>query len=403
MAAEQSNGISHLETMSVPRVLIDGSIGEGGGQVLRNAIAYAAILRKELEIEKIRARRTQPGLKAQHMTGMQLVSHICGGNLTGDQLHSMSVRYTPSMGKQGEFNVEKTCVGDTKTAGSICLLLQAALPCALFGAGSPCNLILKGGTNATLAPQYDYFTHVFRPTLRDRLGIPDDVLEANLIRRGYYPRGGGEVHIKTKPWSKLIPPITLKDRGEVCDVYIRSFSAGKVPVYVAEKMAKSAKNTLKTAMSGIDPRLEVVFEKDAIGSGSGLIIVAKTSTGCVLAGSALGSPKKRAQDVGVAAANELILTLKEGGCVDEWLQDQLILFMALGDGVSEIVTGSLTLHTQTAISVAEQMSGATFEVSQMSPDFESSSEDGKEFYGQEGRIAGKHLIRCRGISFRFVP
>ena len=378
-------------------VFVDGSQGEGGGQVLRNSISYAVILKKSIQIDNIRAGRAKPGLASQHLTGLQLACQICGGRLEGDHLKSQRIRYNPDVTrKKGtKVSMDHCFTGDTKTAGSICLLLQAALPCALFGSTQETKLILKGGTNASMAPQYDYWAYVFLPTLQRCFQFPPMYIEAIVKKRGYFPRGGGEVTLTIQPWSKLLVPLKLTDRGDVSEIRIRSFVAGKVPTHVAEDMAKAATSVLRALYPSILPRVELVTEHDAVGSGSGILIVAKTTTGCLLAGSALGNPKKWAEHVGKEAANELTKTLEDGGCVDEWLQDQLILYMALASGTSEMLTGSLTLHTQTAIQIATKVCGATIEVAAI--DQHEQAETG-EGYGRDGRIPGRHLIRCIGVN-----
>lgn len=173
--------------VGVSRMLIDidGSKGEGGGQVLRNLISYANILGKEIHVFNIRAGRAKPGLKAQHVTSLQLASSVCGGTVTGDKMNSSEIYYLPSLTLseaaqeeprvfKGEINTAgdkmnlpsitrskaapedpRVFKGEIGTAGSIILLLQAALPCALLGPpGLPSRLLLKGGTNASMAPQY---------------------------------------------------------------------------------------------------------------------------------------------------------------------------------------------------------------------------------------------------------
>lgn len=378
----------------VDRTIIDGSYGEGGGQVLRNSISYATILSKSITILKIRTGRNKPGLQAQHMTGMRLCAEVCGGKLDGCELGSTEISYTPPDEGQPETKIEY--VGDTMTAGSICLILQAALPVALFSRRTPIGFILKGGTNASLAPQHDYWEKVFLPTLISACGFPLDLIEHRVVRRGYYPKGGGEARIEVEPWQEALPPIVLTERGELSKIRISSYYAGDVPWRVAEEIAMSAMKTLKKAGIGVDPDFEIVHHTEAIGSGCGILIVATTTTGCLLAGSALGALKKRASQVGQDAAEELISVLQAGGCVDEWLQDQLILFMALASGVSEILTSCLTLHTRTAIWTAEQLAGAKFEVERLEQT--TNYVDG-EGYGKDGCIPGKHLIRCTGINF----
>jgi RNA 3'-terminal phosphate cyclase (ATP) len=292
-------------------------------------------------------------------------------------------------------------IGDTKTAGSICLILQAALPVAMFARKNPTTLILKGGTNASMAPPYDYWERVFLPILVEKFNVPGGLIHHTITRRGYFPKGGGEVRITTSPLLRPLDPIFMTQRGTISEISIRSYCAGSIPLQVATEMADSAKKILRQKNILVHPRIDIVREANAIGDGSGILIVAKTTTGCLLAGSALGETKKRGHVVGREAAEELIETIEDGGCVDEWLQDQLILFMALAKGKSEILTGSLTLHTQTAIWVAQQLCGAVFEVERAAGDvvMRKDSSSVADAYGKDGRIPGKHLIRCSGIGY----
>lgn len=400
--------------------MIDGSRLEGGGQILRNAVSYGAVLGRAVEVRNVRAnRRPKPGLRPQHLTGMRLAADICGGHLRGDAIGSTEVGYEPPSSREKASEISKgvkdgegdrTFVGDTGTAGSICLLLQTALPCALFAAvrsfpPSAVDLELRGGTNASMAPQVDYLTDVFLPAATEGFGLPP--IDIHVERRGYFPRGGGIVRARIPPMTEKMRPIRLVERGRVADIRIRAFHAGKVPRWVAQKMADAAVKTLRIEAWGdadaalpsdFRPKVEVVEDKSAVGSGSGLILVARTGTGCLLAGSALGRPKVRAEKTGEEAARELASALKAGGCVDEWLQDQLVLFMALAGGESEVLTGCLTLHTQTAIGVAEELTGVSFEVERLEGDLKERS-GGDAKYGEAGRISGKHRIRCKGIGF----
>lgn len=282
--------------------------------------------------------------------------------------------------------------GDTLTAGSICLLLQAALPYALLG-GDAIRWVLKGGTNASMAPQYDYWEHIFLPTLTQSFHVPLGAIHPTVIRRGFFPKGGGEVHVQTTPIDGPLPPITLVDRGDVTQIWIRSFHSGKCPQKVAEQMAMAAKEYLEAHLCVPKISFDVIHEKEAVASGSGILVVATTTTNCRLGGSALGSPKISAQQVGIAAARELCSTIDDGGCVDEYLQDQLILYMALAQGHSEIITGSLTLHTQTAIWTAEQCCDAQFHIERIDDKKQDTDVDDK------GRIGGRHRILCKGIGY----
>jgi RNA 3'-terminal phosphate cyclase (ATP) len=375
-------------------IKLDGSYGEGGGQILRNAAAYAAILRKDLGIRNIRAGRSQPGLRRQHITGLQLLVDACGGTVEGLGVGSQEIVFrVPTCGARKSNSSEQSTIltGDTETAGSICLLLQAALPYALVGSDS-IQWVLKGGTNASMAPQFDYWELVFLPTLMRQLQLPLETVQPSVVRRGFFPKGGGEVHVSTKSTQGSLPSISLVERGDIAHVLIRSFHAGKCPRRVAERMASTAKDHLE-AQGTTNISVSIVYEEPAISSGSGILIIATTITSCRLAGSALGSPKVPPTQVGIEAAKELCATLEDGGCVDEYLQDQLVLYMALAEGTSEMITGSMTLHTRTAIWTAEQCCEARFQVDRLDGGDEEVSADAK------GRIAGRHRISCKGIGF----
>eukprot|EP00977_Amphora_coffeiformis_P024645 scaffold16508_cov133-Amphora_coffeaeformis.AAC.3 len=380
--------------MSTMYVALDGSYGEGGGQILRNSISYATLLCIPLQIHKIRAGRSQPGLKAQHIASLRLPCQLVTTTTTttttngqhgiksslleGDTLRSTSIAYTPPTttttpkDKTAEAaHVERHVSMEIGTAGSICLLLQAALPVALFGA-TPARLTLGGGTNASMAPQYDYWHKVFLPTLTSQCGLAPHAVTAQVIRRGYFPKGGGQVLVTvSKPLttSQTLRPVQLTERGEPVALRIRASHAGHQWTRPqAVQMARAARDFLQQHQPNllIDVSEEIVTEQHAVGNGMGILLITKTSTGCLLAGSALWDKKlDTPAKVGTAAAQELAQTWMDGGCVDEWLQDNLILYMALAEGTSRMITGSLTLHTETAIWVAEQLTEARFSVQRL--------------------------------------
>jgi RNA 3'-terminal phosphate cyclase (ATP) len=441
------NSTSHGITDYGKIVTIDGSFGEGGGQVLRNACAYAAILRTSIKIVNVRSGRPKPGLQRQHLVGLQLLEECCDGQakLVGGSLGSEEVQFLVSnhtsshpadrSGERGEnctnledsdgdltlgrsnanYNTKNRYTGDTKTAGSICLLLQAVLPLGLFSpprVGGNINtdddelfFILKGGTNATMAPQLDYFESIFLPTLKRCCRLDDEIINTRVLRRGFFPRGGGEVHVTVKPGRVQLPlpAIRLTERGTITEINIRAYSGGNCPRSVAKQLADSAKSYLLSSSSSdicwkaIDVTCNILHYDDALGSGSGIIIVAKTSSGCLLGGSAVGTPRVLLPETAQRAAVEILDAIGRDGignsCVDEHMQDQLVLYMALAEGVSEIYTACLTLHTQTAIWLAGQMCSARFEVTRLDKGIAKSDDK------TTGRIPGLHSIRCNGSSF----
>ncbi|KAM7318015.1 RNA 3'-terminal phosphate cyclase isoform X1 [Alexandromys fortis] len=360
--------------MEGQRVEVDGGIMEGGGQILRVSTALSCLLGLPLRVQKIRAGRSTPGLRPQHLSGLEMVRDLCDGHLEGAEIGSTEITFTPEKIRGGIHTA------DTKTAGSVCLLMQVSMPCVLFAA-SPSELRLKGGTNAEMAPQIDYTMLVFKPIV-EKFGFK---FNCDVKMRGYYPKGGGEVVVRMSP-VKQLDPINLTDRGSVTKIYGRAFVAGVLPLKVAKDMAAAAVRCIRKEIRDLYVNIQPLQEPrdQAFGNGSGIIIVAETSTGCLFAGSSLGKRGVNADKVGIEAAEMLLANLRHGGTVDEYLQDQLIIFMALANGISRIKTGPVTLHTQTAIHFAEQLAKAKFTVKKSEEE-----EDGSK---------DTYIIECEGIG-----
>lgn len=359
---------------------IDGSTLEGGGQVIRQSTALAAILRRPICVLHIRAGRDRPGLAAQHLTGINLVADLSGGQLAGNRLRSSEIKFVPGAVRAGEFRA------NIPSAGSLTLLMQVSLPPLVFAPGE--SLVrMQGGTNATMAPQIDYLQHVFLPSAA-RLGV---VAAASIVKRGFYPRGGGEVELRVTPQAAL-RAITALDRGVVVAVHVLAFTAGAVPRAVGPRMAAAAKKLFAWYFNGTDRPALVEQTEDvshcaaAVGDGTAIMCVARTSTGEVLAGSAIGEKGVAAEEVGRLAAQDLVNQCEAFGCVDEYLQDQLIVFMALAEGHSAVRAGPLSLHTQTAIHFAALMTGAAFRIEE-----EPAPQDARKM---------TYIIHCDGIGHR---
>ncbi|XP_076028064.1 RNA 3'-terminal phosphate cyclase [Genypterus blacodes] len=332
-------------------VEIDGSAMEGGGQILRVSAALSCITGSSIKINNIRAGRSTPGLRPQHLSGLQLVSDLCSGSLQGAEIGSGDISLSPGKISSGDHTA------DTHTAGSVSLLLQVALPCALF-ADAPSQLCLKGGTNAEMAPQIDYTVKVFKPIM-EKFGVHFD---CDVKMKGFYPKGGGEVVVTVNPVKELLP-VTMTERGNITKIHGRAFVAGILPYKLAKDMSSAAVRTIRKEIKELYINIQPVQEKEkASGSGNGIIIYAESSNGCLFAGSALGKKGVYADRVGIEAAEMLLRNIRQNGCVDEFLQDQLIIFMALAKGTSRIRTGAVTLHTQTAIHIAEQLTQAKFTI-----------------------------------------
>ncbi|XP_045777376.1 RNA 3'-terminal phosphate cyclase [Maniola jurtina] len=326
---------------------IDGSVLEGGGQILRISISLSAILGVPVRVINIRAGRSKPGLAAQHLKGIELVADMCQAKLRGASIGSTEIEFIPGKIKGGHY------VADTKTAGSISLLLQVALPCALF-ADSPVTLDLKGGTNADMAPQIDYMERVFRLALR-HFGADFNM---TILRRGYFPKGGGHVRVEVSPVRSL-RSINLTERGTVKEITGTSFVAGTLPIKLAYLMVDGARREL-----GCDAQIHCYQEDRQMAphNCNGIILSSTLSSGCVLGSDALGKRGVDATDVGRKAGEELRRALDSGACVDPHTQDQLILYMTLAEGRSVVRAGDVTLHTKTAIHIAQIIAKVQFSI-----------------------------------------
>ncbi|MGQ9787750.1 MAG: RNA 3'-terminal phosphate cyclase [Candidatus Hadarchaeaceae archaeon] len=332
---------------------IDGSMGEGGGAVLRTALALGAVIRQPIRIFNIRARRDKPGLQAQHLCGVETLVKIARGEARGAALNSTELTFIPGEIKGGRYRVE---IG---TAGSTTLVLQIIMPAAAFADG-PVDIEIRGGTDNPMAPPIDYFKNVTVPMLR-RMGYR---CEIDCLRRGHYPRGGGIVRARIEPVEQL-RAISLVSQGRVLRV-AGIAHAVRLPSRVANRIAHAASLEL---MKSVRAPVEIHCESYQIGQdphlapGAGLTLWAETDSGAVVGTSSLGEPGKPSEKVGREAALDLIEQLRTGMACDRYLSDQLIPYLALAEGNSEITCTSLTSHSLTNLELVYKVLGVDFRFS----------------------------------------
>ncbi|CCC82274.1 RNA 3'-terminal phosphate cyclase [Thermoproteus tenax] len=337
---------------SVEPIVIDGSYGEGGGQILRTALSMSALLGVPVEVTNIRARRKNPGLQHQHLTAVRAVAAVANAEVKGDSIGSMHLAFRPGPIKCGEF------LFDVGTAGSVVLVLQSLLPVLMY---APCRskVVIKGGTDVPMAPPVDYFIHVVAKLLA-RLGAN---IAVSLKRRGHYPKGGGIIEVVVEPVAK-IPAFDWIVRGEV--VRIGGIShAVNLPEHVAERQARAAKETLSGF--GVPVEISVEYRRDGLGPGSGIVLWAETDRGFILGSDSLGERGKSAEIVGREAAEKLLREISSGAALDSHMADMIIPFMALADGQSRVSVSSATQHMLTNIYIVEKILGVRFSVRESQP------------------------------------
>jgi RNA 3'-terminal phosphate cyclase (ATP) len=308
---------------------LDGSVLEGGGQIVRSAVALSAITEIPIEIRNIRAGRDRPGLRYQHCAAIQAVASVCNAHVEGCGVGEKTLIFQPEKVENKSISV------DIGTAGSIPLVLHAWLP-VILGCGG--EIRLKGGTEVPLSPTIDYFENVCGRLLRSY----GAAIRTEILERGYYPRGGGVVNVAVEP--SHMRPISLDDGSAAVDRGIISCSSS-LPDHVAARQAQSAASALMEEGIG---ELPVHFDRRAgPGTGSSITIWVGFKGAC-----ALGKRGLPAEKVGRSAAAALVNELRSEGGVDQYLSDQLLLYLARYGG--RYSSSRYTLHARTMVWLLEQ-------------------------------------------------
>lgn len=313
---------------------IDASHGEGGGQLLRTAVALSAITGTPVSLRQIRAKRDKPGLAPQHLAAVRAVASVCGAQVEGLELGAQALSFEPGPIQAGDFRF------DIGTAGSITLLLQALLP-VLLRAPGPSQVRVSGGTDVRAAPPLDYFVHVLLGLLRP-MGA---AVRLAVRRRGYYPRGGGEVDIRIVP--ARLQPLQIDTCGELLAVHGMAHIAN-LPLEIAERMRAAAMDRLAGLGRPLHIEARALGWADAIGAGGACVLWAATRHSLLGAGH-VAERGLRAELLGQGAATELRADLACGAALDVHAADQVLIYTALADGDSRFTVRELSRHAQTAM------------------------------------------------------
>lgn len=330
-------------------LVIPGDYLEGGGQILRTATSLSCITGKAVRVFNIRAKRSSPGLKPQHLYTLKILAQLFRAQTQGIDLGSKEIIFKPTRDYIQENNIKV----DLKTAGSIGLALQSLLLVSAFKSKGV-TFDIKGGTCGLGAVPVDYYLWVVFPILL-RSG-----LRANLeiIRHGYYPKGGGEVRVKIE---KIKEPqgISLNEQGRLISLKGMSIASEVLASrQVAERQAKRAEEILKDKFK-VPIKIETSYVS-TFSIGSEINLLAYTENGCILWSDARGEQGKPAEKVGEEAAQKLIIEVDSQAAVDLHLADNLIPWLSLLGGT--IKTSIISLHTQTNIWLCELFLGKLFAV-----------------------------------------
>jgi RNA 3'-terminal phosphate cyclase (ATP) len=333
---------------------VDGSFGEGGGQILRSALALSLVTGRPFVIERIRAKRKRPGLMRQHLSAVHAAAEISRAEVEGAQADSMRLSFCPATVEAGNYTF------DVGTAGSATLVLQTVLPALLLADGES-NLTLRGGTHNPWAPPFDFLAKSYLPLI-NRLG---PTVDARLVRPGFYPLGGGEFVVRIQPAPQL-GRLELAERGELRRHRVQVLLAN-LPRHIAERECR----TIAQQTGWSEECFTIEEPKGAHGTGNVVMIELEAehvTEVCI----GFGRIGVRAEEVAAAVLQEANDYLSSGVPVGRHLADQIMLPLGIGayfgTGGGKFRTVRLSAHATTHLETLRQFLGLDARVEENGPD-----------------------------------
>ncbi|MBI2075768.1 MAG: RNA 3'-phosphate cyclase [Candidatus Aenigmarchaeota archaeon] len=328
---------------------IDGSYGEGGGSIVRIAVALSAVTGKPCKIINIRAKRRNQGLRAQHSTAVNAVAKLCDAQVKGNEIGSTAIEFYPNEIRGGSLSLN---VG---TAGSAALVLQALMIPAMHCA-SQLDIKIIGGTLNKWAPSISYIQNATLDILK-KMGYKGEV---TLIRHGFYPKGGGEVEAKILP--SVLAPLELVKRGKPVHVFGSCVASKDLEkAKVAERMQKYSRERLFKEFQVVPEIKAEYVDAHSTGGGMDLFVLYENS---IIGSNSIAEPGKSAEKVAQEAITNLIENHASDAPIDEHMSDQIIPYMALARGESRVKVSKITAHTLTNIWVCEKFLDVKFDVNE---------------------------------------
>ena len=320
--------------------------GAPGGQVLRTALGFSALLEREIKVSNIRAARPNPGLQPQHLTAVKVMQQLCSAEVEGAYKGSTNLRFNPKKFSGGRINAN---IG---TAGSTLLIAHSLM---IPSIAKETHARLFGGTDVAFAPTFSHSNEILLPLLRKM----NAKFELDLFSHGFYPKGNGSISFRSIKPKLPLKSIKLTEQGSIESISIFSQSSS-LPKEVPAKQAIAARKEI-SKFTNAEITENINFIPAGNSAGSSIDVICTTSKG-IFGANAFGSKGRPAELVGAEAAKKLIEELKSGAAVDSHASDQLIPFIALAKGKSEIIIPGISEHCRAGIDVTEKFLGKRFEV-----------------------------------------
>lgn len=326
---------------------IDGSFGEGGGQILRTAVTLSCITQKPIQLENIRKNRKNPGLRPQHLTAIKILGKICNAKINGLKVGSTSVRFVPAEMEN------KILDEDIGTAGSISLILAALIP-AVSLCKKNLEIRVQGGTDVSWSPISEYTKRILSEAY-SRMGID---FSMNIEKRGYYPKGGGIMSAKVSSCKQLKPIVLEKRNTKLAEIFC---SYSKISEQKITSIVQQVVTNLES--KGFQTKSSIVNE-DSINEGSSILVMSKDSKSII---GIDGLYDRKIKNFDSQIDNEFISTNMS---VDEHLSDMLVIPASLTDGMSVFNVNKISSHLETNLYVTSKFTDCKYGVGKIDDGYE---------------------------------